>query len=188
MRGFSGPRQLARRALGGLAHQLEQVSVGEPAHDLAADGVRTAFKRGRKALAEAMRDPSPTLFHDWRKEVKHLWHMSLFLGDAWADAAPIACKTLDRLGTWLGEAHDLVMLRDFVVAHPELAGSASAAVAAHLDDRRTRLELRAVRLGLRLYEGGTKRVSKGLRKALARKISARAPTSPASPRRESPTP
>jgi CHAD domain-containing protein len=73
-------------------------------------GVKAAYKKARRALAVARRDPTDASLHELRKRVKDLWyHLRLLRGNR---PAPIAAltKQLRDLGQKLGDDHDLGML------------------------------------------------------------------------------
>jgi CHAD domain-containing protein len=114
-----------------------------------APGLRRTFHRGRKALAFVRKNPTPELFHEWRKRVKDHWYHIRLLEGTWTEATRSCERTLKELETCLGDDHNLAVLRERVVAHenvPELAGLLVA-----VDNRQKLLRDRALRLGERLY-------------------------------------
>jgi CHAD domain-containing protein len=88
-----------------------------------APGLEQAFKRGRKAMSEARKHPSPQSFHEWRKRVKDHWYHVRLLEDLWADVMGGYQKSLKQLEDWLGSDHNLEVLRAKVTAQPEFFGA-----------------------------------------------------------------
>lgn len=115
-------------------------------------GLRRVYKRGRKGFADAYDAPSPEAFHDWRKRVKYLWYHTRIFTPIWpALIAPLADE-LHELADYLGDDHDLIVLRDAVVEHPEWDDAESRhALFGLIDQRRATLQARARPLGARLY-------------------------------------
>ena len=77
-------------------------------------GLKKIYRRGRKALELAEREPSPENFHEWRKRVKDLAHQLRLVCPARPGKLKSRTAELDRLGDLLGDDHDLFMLREFV--------------------------------------------------------------------------
>jgi len=72
--------------------------------------VQSAYKHGRKALAQAKANPNPEYFHVFRTEAKQLWfHLRIL-----RPINPVVLKNLTDelscLGELLGRAHDLSFL------------------------------------------------------------------------------
>jgi CHAD domain-containing protein len=118
-----------------------------------AEGFECTFRRGRKALAAARKDPTPENDHTLRKRVKdHYYHVRLLgaFADTWLEGYE---RSLKELETWLGECHNLVVLRQKLRAEPGAYGRADAlALVATLIDRHEReLRAKALALGARIY-------------------------------------
>ncbi len=118
-----------------------------------APGLGKTFRRGRKALDTAREDPEPANYHEWRKRVKDHWYHIRLLEDAWTDVLPAYEKSLKDLETWLGDDHNLVVLRDQLVAWGDAAGDAKqiGKVLDGIDRRQKELRDSAVSLGERIY-------------------------------------
>jgi CHAD domain-containing protein len=104
-------------------------------------------------MAEAYADPSAGAFHEWRKRVKyHRYHVRL-LRDLWRPLLDCRRAALHELSDLLGEAHDLGLLRNFVVDDPDLTRD-SRTVESFLglvEQRRAEAHALARPIGLRLY-------------------------------------
>ncbi len=77
-------------------------------------GFKSIYRRGRKAMKQARRNPVSEEFHNWRKRVKdHWYHVRLLSGlnTAFADTRE---GDLNRLETWLGDDHNLVVLQGII--------------------------------------------------------------------------
>jgi CHAD domain-containing protein len=72
--------------------------------------VQTAYKHGRKALAEAKKNPSTESFHVFRIEAKQLWYHLRILRLVNPVVLNNLIDELNSLGELLGRAHDLGFL------------------------------------------------------------------------------
>src|SRR5262249_34456570 len=73
--------------------------------------VRT-FRKGRQALERVKEHPTDLAYHDLRKRVKaHWYHVALLnsTGGKWLQQYE---KELKKLETWLGDEHNLSVLRE----------------------------------------------------------------------------
>jgi len=61
--------------------------------------------------------PDDTVFHNWRKRVKDHWYHVRLLEGLSAGAASRA-RALERLEKYLGDDHNLVLLRSRILEHP----------------------------------------------------------------------
>jgi CHAD domain-containing protein len=119
-----------QRALADIAASLRAASKRVKAWPLQTDGfpaiapgLRQTFRRGRKALARVQDCPRPENYHDWRKRVKDNWYHLRLLEDLWTDIMHAYEKSLDDVQTWLGDDHNVVLLREQIVAEPDSYGS-----------------------------------------------------------------
>jgi CHAD domain-containing protein len=85
-------------------------------------GLEETFRAGRKALARAGKDPRAENFHELRKRVKDHWYHMRLLEGLWTGVMNAYEKSLKDLETWLGDDHNLAVLRDAIVADPALYG------------------------------------------------------------------
>lgn len=88
-----------------------------------APGLEGVFRKGRNALALVRKHPDPVRHHDWRKRVKDHWYHVRLLEDVWIDVLEGYEKSLKELETWLGDDHNLAVLRDTIVGNPNAFGS-----------------------------------------------------------------
>jgi hypothetical protein len=119
-----------------------------------APGLEATFRRGRQALARARKHPLPENYHEWRKRVKDHWHHVRLLEGVWDGTMPAYERRLKDLETWLGEDHNLAILRDKVMAGPGFYGrEAEIDLFVKLAGKYSK-ELRsdALTLGARIYD------------------------------------
>jgi CHAD domain-containing protein len=141
-------------------------------------GLKKIYRRGRKRMRAARRDPSPEHLHEWRKRVKDLWHATQIVREAQPKALKKTARRAHKLADLLGDAHDLHVLRDYVEAHPQcFEDDASRAMLVAFIDRRTaKLCAKALKRGRKLY----KRSPKTFARAIERGWRERYSTLPAS--------
>lgn len=146
-------------------------------------GLKRIYRRGRKRMRSALDDPTPERLHEWRKRVKDLWHATQLVRGARPKRLKRLSKRLHALSDLLGDGHDLSMLRDYAVAHPELFDRADdrRALLALVDRRANALRDEALALGPAIYAQSPKRfvtrVARGWRKRAAPLPDARASSS-----------
>lgn len=108
-----------------------------------APGIETTFRRARQAMKYARKQPQPENFHEWRKRVKDHWYLTrLFFNPP---GHPIrAQQNLKKLETWLGDDHNLAVLREKTIGQPGLE--------ALIDRYQTELRKTGLALGEQIYQ------------------------------------
>jgi CHAD domain-containing protein len=146
---------LARCAasLRGTARRLRSWPVIHDGFNAISPGFEKIFRRGRKAMTSARKSESDADFHEWRKAVKYHWYHIRLLERSWTDVLQAYEKSLKDLETWLGDDHNLVVLRDRIRANPAAYGSPRTTATALDLIARYQKELRAnaLSLGERIY-------------------------------------
>jgi CHAD domain-containing protein len=133
-------------------------------------GLRRIYRRGRKRMRVARKDPTPEHLHAWRKRVKDLRYAAQIVEGARPKRLRRLAKRAHALADLLGDGHDLAMLRDYVEAHRELFDRPDdrEALLAVVDRRGAVLRDEALDLGRALYDQSPKRfarrVERGRRK------------------------
>jgi CHAD domain-containing protein len=136
-------------------------------------GLRRIYRRGRKRMRKAAREPTTENLHEARKRVKDLWHATQIVRPAAPKKLKRLSKRAHRLANLLGDDHDLAVLRDYVERTPQAFEDESSkrALLAVLDRRRDALQRKALELGDELYGQPPKhfvgRVERGWRKRMA---------------------
>ena len=137
----------SRRALRAVDRRASQWSFARGDGDSVIVALKRIYRRARRAMATAREERSAETLHEWRKEVKYLWHQLQMLQALERDTGEIA-GTLHELSDFLGQNHDLAVLRDTVLARRRLfTRSALQAILAQIEKRRVALERKAFRLG-----------------------------------------
>ena len=141
-----GTLEAARRRVGGWPLPDDGgLAMLEP-------GFERIYRRGRRALKAARRDPGTESLHELRKRAKDLWHAAQVL----RPASPKAMKRLARrahaLSDVVGDDHDLAVLRAAArERHAALAPGELALLERLIARRRARLQRRALAHGRRVY-------------------------------------
>ena len=141
--------------------------------DALSPGLDRIYRRGRKAMKTARKDPSAENLHEWRKRVKDLWHAAEIVCCARPKELEKLARRAHKLSSTLGDHHDLHVLRSYVATHPQCFDDDASrqALLAVIDRRSRRLGEKALNRGKRLYEHKPKRfvrtIERGWRKRAA---------------------
>jgi CHAD domain-containing protein len=159
---------------------LEEADARTPTWSFACDGfdalspgLRRIYRRGRKRMRAARKDPSPESLHEWRKRVKDLWHATQIVRAAQPERLRLVSARAHDLADLLGDAHDLSMLRDYVETHPQCFDAASRrGLLAVIDRREDTLRHKALKRGRRLYKRKPKRFVGAIERGWSERASA----------------
>jgi CHAD domain-containing protein len=119
-------------------------------------GLKNVYRRGQKAMKKAVKTSAADNFHNWRKRVKDHWYHMRLLGALDTAFVETREEDLRKLETWLGDDHNLVVLRDTInsdgarFGHPKQVRQFLALIKQHGQ------ELREKALGLGEYLYGLK--------------------------------
>ncbi len=142
----------ARVLLDDAATQIKRWQLDE-SFGTVGRGLRAAYRRGRKGLALARRQPTDEHVHEWRKAVKHLWYDLRALEDVAPSIVGPLVDVLDELAELLGDDHDLAVIVERLESDPDRYGG--SAIVDDIRDvaRRRQQQLRtpAFRLGATVY-------------------------------------
>jgi CHAD domain-containing protein len=116
-------------------------------------GIERVYRRGRRAMKKAQKDPSAECLHEWRKESKYVWHQLQVLEPMCPGPLGELADQAHRLSDYLGDDHDLAVLRAKVMEHGKLfPGPGGPGALLPLIDRcQDRLRAKAFLLGERIY-------------------------------------
>jgi CHAD domain-containing protein len=119
-----------------------------------ATGMKLTYRRGRRALTEARRNPNSLTYHALRKRVKDHWYHIRLLESLWTEAQQARESSLHDLETWLGDDHNLVLLCEQMQKDPDrYGGSLNLPWFLSLATRHQQeLRSNSLALGQRLYE------------------------------------
>jgi CHAD domain-containing protein len=140
----------ALRAAGRRVRVWPLLTDGFPA---IAPGLERTFRSGQKAFAQVLAHPSPENYHEWRKRVKDHWYHVRLLEDVWIEVMQAYERSLKDLETWLGDDHNLVVLREKVVSEPVFYGGGKETdlFLSFVDKYEKELRGNALSLGERIY-------------------------------------
>ncbi|MFN2233460.1 MAG: CHAD domain-containing protein [Anaerolineales bacterium] len=115
-------------------------------------GLQRTYRRGRKAMHRAYTQPSPDIFHEWRKQVKYLWHQVEVLESIQPEILTKLANELHILSDYLGEDHDLAVLRNTILTASTFSDGEfeKSLIFRKIDQERMELEGNALTLGERL--------------------------------------
>jgi CHAD domain-containing protein len=168
--GLSGGNRAARRVAGSDASRAHGVlersrrptlsllrDTGR--FPLVRDGLTRGYRRARKVMRSISMDSDATQFHRWRRRIKEHWyHVRLF---ETLDRGPRGrARRLRALETWLGDDHDLALLRAAIVAAPRKFRRARAAtiVLGCITRAQSRLRTLALAHGRRLFSDNPRKM------------------------------
>jgi hypothetical protein len=80
--------------------------------------LRRSYRRARDAWRHACAEPKPRLLHGWRRRTKDLLHHISLCHSAAPDFMEELAGELEVLGEFLGDDHDLIVLRALLERHP----------------------------------------------------------------------
>jgi CHAD domain-containing protein len=131
-----------------------------------AEGLERTFRDSRQAMKAALIHPAPDKLHEWRKRVKDHWYHVRLLEDLWTPVLREYEKSLKQLETWLGDDHNLVMLRDDIDRDPAAFGKDAdvALFLALIDSYRKELRERAFELGKSVYDEKPKEYARRIKR------------------------
>lgn len=95
-----------------LESSIERWKFDERGFTVIGDGLQQTYRQFRKLAAQADSDESPEVLHDWRKQAKYHGHHVTLLSKAAPDILGTRAKSVDRLGDYLGDHHNLAVLGD----------------------------------------------------------------------------
>jgi len=129
---------------------LAEVSDDLDGEALLVQAIGRAYKRGDKARRQAEASLATPDLHEWRKEVKDLWHLLRLARRRLPRRTAKLADEFKRLGELLGVDHDHAVLAGKLAAHPT-ADPALMQQLALIAKRRRALEAEALIAGADLY-------------------------------------
>jgi CHAD domain-containing protein len=144
----------AAAALAKASKRVKRWPLETDGYEAIARGLEETYRNGREALVRARKDPSAENFHQLRKRVKDHWYHVRLLEGLWTEVMGAYEKSLKDLEDWLGNDHNLTVLRDKIAAEPAFFGKEKAIELTFDLIARYQKELRAnaVPLAERIYE------------------------------------
>jgi CHAD domain-containing protein len=142
----------AQDKLSNLKSVINRLSFNQDETVLFYKGLKKIYKQGKKALSDAKRKPDGEHLHEWRKRVKYLWYHLRLLKYIWPTAMKGTIKSLDKLSDDLGEEHDLVDLKHFLLEFDSPESQLQIqTLMERIDKKRAELQSEAWPVGEKLY-------------------------------------
>ena len=113
------------KTLASAAQRSKTWPLSKDGFEGVAPGLELSYREGRKALKKAEQDQNAVSYHDLRKRVKDHWYHVRLLENLWTDVMQAHETSLKDLETWLGDDHNLAVLREKVEENPENFGDES---------------------------------------------------------------
>jgi CHAD domain-containing protein len=143
-----------RQALEKFLKRAGRWQLEEGDWEVLGTGLKRVYADGRKGLKKALAVASAEDLHEWRKQAKYLWHQLQVIEPIWPGPVGELADQAHKLSDYLGDDHDLFVLREKIVAHRKAFRSAAdqEALLALVDRCGAQLREKAVILGRRIYE------------------------------------
>lgn len=144
---------IIQRSMQGACMQISNLPIVNEDFSAFQGGLQRTYRRGRNAMNLASTQPSPDIFHEWRKRVKYLWHQMEILVSIQPEILTELANDLHMLSDYLGDDHDLAVLRKTILTAPIYSDKESEAllIIQLIDQERLVLEENALALGERLF-------------------------------------
>lgn len=116
-------------------------------------GLIRTYTRGQDGMIDSILTPIPKNFHEWRKRVKYLWHQIEILLNLNPEKLGELAIQLHALADFLGDHHDLIVLKRTVFEYPYEFENESAMkiLVDMIESQQMVLEQKANSLGRQLY-------------------------------------
>ncbi|MEX0818045.1 MAG: CHAD domain-containing protein [Pirellulaceae bacterium] len=141
--------------------RVDQWKIDDDGFGAVEGGLINTYRRARKGLRNAYKNPTTESFHEWRKQVKYHWYHACLLRDIWPEMMSVQRGEADELSDLLGDDHDLVVLRQTLLNDPDhFAGKGDLqALIGLIHHRLAELQAEARPLGERLFAEKPKRLA-----------------------------
>ncbi|MBV8571227.1 MAG: CHAD domain-containing protein [Acidobacteriaceae bacterium] len=149
--------KVVRGAIGlfrSAAKRVEEWPLKRDGFAAISPGLKLTYQTGRKALKLVSKDPSDTNFHYFRRRAKDHWYHIRLLESLWTEVMQAHEASLKDLEQWLGDDHNLVVLREKLEEASDRYGGSETVKAFLSITGRHQAELReqALSLGQRVYQ------------------------------------
>jgi CHAD domain-containing protein len=152
--GHPGPLRAVRQQLRQVRARSGKWHVGRGGWSVIGAGIKRTYSQARKALKQARTAPTDEHLHELRKQTKYFWHQVQILEPLWPGPLGELAAETHKLADFLGDDHDLAVLRERALRERETFPTAAShkALLALLDRCRAGLQAKALDLGQRLCE------------------------------------
>ena len=142
-----------RNQLKDIKDEVNKWKIGSNNWSAVDSSLKRVYQRGDRALDKARSKPTVENLHDWRKRVKYLRYQLKILRPIWYEMTEEWNDRTHDLSDYLGEDHDLAVLKELVLSQPERFDRQNtlSTLTALIDRRREELQSSAMFLGRRIY-------------------------------------
>ncbi len=142
--------------LGAARSRFASYPIGSVVHDdfsAIAPGIHRVYRRGFRGHRRSIETRGVEDLHDWRKRVKYLRYQMESLTPMQPTLIGSLAQELDVLSELLGDDHDLAVLAETVLEHPESCRDDRERwmLIALIHERRANLQAQAFRIGAATY-------------------------------------
>ncbi|HVW67988.1 MAG TPA: CHAD domain-containing protein, partial [Steroidobacteraceae bacterium] len=143
----------ARKGLRAARSRADRWHVGRHGWSVLGAGLRRTYAGGRRAFARAQSERSDESLHEWRKQTKYFWYQLQLFESLGSRLIAALEPEVSRLANFLGDDHDLAVLRERAVAARELFPTAAShrELLGLIARCRAGLQQKAISLGRRVY-------------------------------------
>jgi CHAD domain-containing protein len=141
------------KSLQAARERLRDSSIGRHGWSVLGAGLKRTYRAARDAFLAAREAATVETLHEWRKQVKYLWHQFQVLQPIAPAVLDELIDQADHLADHLGDDHDLAVLHQKVQEEPARSADAAgiAALLGLIERRRTELQREALALGHQLH-------------------------------------
>jgi CHAD domain-containing protein len=143
----------AASALRSASKRIHAWPLGRDGFKAIAPGLERSYRAGRRALKRAKQKHDAVSYHDLRKRVKDHWYHVRLLESIWTEVMQAHEASLKELETWLGEDHNVSVLREKLEENPgDFGGEQTVRVFLALaEEYQKELQEKALGLAERVY-------------------------------------
>ena len=133
--------------------RAKQWPVGQRGWSVLGAGLWRVYRRGRDAFRTVQERPSDEHLHEWRKQVKYLWHQLQVLQPLHPTRITALADQAHTLADTIGDDHDLAVLHQWLVEEADRFPDRNMvdALLGRIAYRRVTLQAQAMALGPCLY-------------------------------------
>jgi CHAD domain-containing protein len=146
-----------RGAIRKIESEVKQWHLRTDGWHLIGPALERIYREARRAHARVLEARSDERLHEWRKQVKHYWHALQILTPIRAGWIGEMADQAHKLTEYLGDDHDLAVLRS-QVATADIDEDMLEVLEALIDKRRSDLQDRAFAVGERMFDAKAKRL------------------------------
>jgi CHAD domain-containing protein len=146
-----------RSALKKIESDVKQWHLKTDGWHLIGPALERIYREARRAHARVLEARSDERLHEWRKQVKHYWYALQILSPVRAGWIGEMADQAHKLTEYLGDDHDLAILRRQVDT-TDIDEDMLEVLEALIDKRRNDLQDRAFAVGERMFDAKSKRL------------------------------